>query len=156
MAANHPKIIFTGQIRGVELADIVRGASLFVLPSDLEGLPLVMLEAMQEGIPVLASNIPAHEQLVGAQEERGLLFPVGNVEGCAQKLEYALSHPEHIQEVAQKAQKHIKTHYNWKNITYEKLKLYNKVVTSRSVAESFQKNLVQRKRLKSLGRIETK
>ncbi|MDJ1180294.1 glycosyltransferase family 4 protein [Roseofilum sp. BLCC_M91] len=156
LAGHNPNIVFTGEVRGQQLADVVRGASLFVLPSDLEGLPLVMLEAMQEGIPVLASDIEAHEQLIGQNEERGLLFPVGDIEGCAQKLEYAIAHPEQLQNVAQIAQNHIKTHYNWQNITYEKLKLYDKVVTSRIVVEGFQKNLAKRNRLKLPRRIEPK
>ncbi|MDJ1172686.1 glycosyltransferase family 4 protein [Roseofilum capinflatum] len=156
LAGHNPNIVFTGEVRGQQLADLVRGASLFVLPSDLEGLPLVMLEAMQEGIPVLASDIEAHEQLVGGNEERGLLFPVGDIQECAQKLEYAISHPEQIQNVAKIAQTYIKTHYNWQNITYEKLKLYNRVVTSRPMVESFQQRLWQRNPLKIPRRIDPK
>ncbi|HEY9301949.1 MAG TPA: glycosyltransferase family 4 protein, partial [Phormidium sp.] len=80
MAENNKNILFPGQLKGPHLAEIIRGAGLFVLPSKLEGLPLAMLEAMQEGIPIVASNIPVHQQLTS--EQRGIVFPVEDLESC--------------------------------------------------------------------------
>lgn len=126
--ASSRNIIFAGELRGSRLAEIVRGAGLFVLPSDLEGLPLAMLEAMREGIPVLASDIPPHQQLIN--NGRGMLFEAGNVKSCVNSLDWAVNHPQELAVMAKNAQKHIENNYSWDRITSETLKLYTTVLKS--------------------------
>lgn len=125
MAANDKNIIFAGQLKGAQLAEIIRGAGLFVLPSKLEGLPLAMLEAMQEGLPIVASNIPVHQQLMS--EQRGLTFQVENLDSCINVLNWAFHHPEEMTVMAKNAQKYVKDHYNWDEISAETLKIYTKL-----------------------------
>jgi glycosyltransferase involved in cell wall biosynthesis len=125
LAAENQDVLFVGELYGNRLAEIVRGAGLFVLPSDVEGLPMVMLEAMQEGIPVLASNIPPHQQLIG--EERGLLFEAGNLDSCVRVLEQALQQSLEMAKMAKRAQIYVRTNYNWDNIVSENLKLYEQL-----------------------------
>lgn len=143
-AANNPNVVFTGELKGPHLAEIVRGAGLFVLPSELEGLPLALLEAMQEGIPVLASNIPVHQQLLKGDSpigtlrdpacatlrDRGLLFPVGDVEACAQSLQWAVQNPYALANFAHHAQTYVRDHYNWEQITAETLQLYQSLCST--------------------------
>jgi glycosyltransferase involved in cell wall biosynthesis len=117
-----PNVVFADELRGLRLAEIVRGAGLFVLPSDVEGLPLAMLEAMREGVPVVASNIPPHQQLVG--EKRGVLFQAGDLNSCIQQLDWAISSPQEMRVRAEKAQQYVKLNYNWDRITTENIKLY--------------------------------
>lgn len=126
LAANHPNIIFTGEQRGSYLAEIVRGAGLFILPSDLEGFPLVMLEAMGEGIPVVASDIPIHKKLTN--EGRGIIFNAGNLSSCISSLQWAISHPQEMVIAAQKAQAHVQATYNWDSITQETLQVYTSLL----------------------------
>lgn len=134
LARDNPNIIFTGELQGVRLAEIVRGAGLFVLPSDLEGLPLVMLEAMKEGIPVLASDIPPHKQLI--ESDKGFLFQAGNCDDCVQILQQALQQPEMRTEMAQKAQREVLANYNWQKITAENLDIYQRLLSDTSRAKS--------------------
>jgi glycosyltransferase involved in cell wall biosynthesis len=122
LADGNPDIIFAGEIRGTRLAEIVRGAGLFVLPSDLEGLPLSMLEAMSQGIPVLASDIPPHQQLIN--DQRGHLFQAGDINSCIQGLDWAIAHPQEMAVMAKKAQQHVEKYYNWDHITAENLRIY--------------------------------
>jgi glycosyltransferase involved in cell wall biosynthesis len=122
LANNNPDIIFTGELKGKYLAEVVRGAGLFVLPSDLEGLPLVMLEAMREGIPVVASNIPPHRQLL--TQDRGLLFEAGKVNSCINCLQEALAQPLEMSNRANKAQRYVEVNYNWDKITADNLIVY--------------------------------
>lgn len=143
MAGGNPNIIFTGELQGECLAEIVRGAGLFVLPSDLEGLPLVMLEVMREGIPVLASDIGAHRQLIGQDQDRGLLFEAGNIADCQEVLGQALSEPQDLAVMASKAQQHVKVNYNWDKITYENLSLYAKIANLPSLVKPISENGVQ-------------
>jgi glycosyltransferase involved in cell wall biosynthesis len=122
LAARNPNIVFTGELRGEKLAEIMRGAGCFTLPSDLEGLPLAMLEAMQEGIPVVASDIPAHQQLIA--KDRGLLFAAGDVAACTRTLEQAIANPETLAVMASRAQKYVQLHHNWDDITSATLNVY--------------------------------
>ncbi|HEY9675750.1 MAG TPA: glycosyltransferase family 4 protein [Waterburya sp.] len=127
MAANSTDIIFTGELKGARLAEIIRGSGLFVLPSELEGLPLALLEAMQEGVPVLASDIPVHQQLI--DQKRGMLFSVNKVDSCVRCLDWALHHPQELAVRAKNAQSYVQANYNWDNITTETLNLYKKLTT---------------------------
>jgi glycosyltransferase involved in cell wall biosynthesis len=134
LAKNNSDIIFTGELQGKRLAEIVRGAGLFVLPSDLEGLPLVMLEAMKEGIPVLASDIPPHKQLI--ESDKGFLFQAGNCDSFVEAMQQALEQPTMREERARKAQNHVLTYYNWEKITSENLEVYQRLVLGSSMSNT--------------------
>lgn len=123
LAKDNPNIIFAGELRGSRLAEMVRGAGVFVLPSDLEGLPLAMLEAMRERVPVVASDIPPHQQLIGS--DRGTLFKAGNLISCVTALKKAINQPKQLASMAQKAQKYIQHNYTWEKITADNLSVYS-------------------------------
>lgn len=128
--AKNPDIVFAGELWGARLAEIVRGAGLFVQPSELEGLPLSMLEAMREGIPAIASNIAPHQQLIG--RDRGLLFDNGDANSCLNCLNWAINHLQEMMLMAKNAQKYVQLHYSWERITADNLKLYETISSSPS------------------------
>jgi glycosyltransferase involved in cell wall biosynthesis len=132
LANGNKNIIFTGQLLRDRLAEIVRGSGLCVLPSDMEGLPMAMLEAMSEGIPVIASDIPPHEQLLAP--DRGILFRRGEVKSCIEKLDWALSSEDALQQIASRAKKYVTSHYNWDVITTQFLDLYEATLTQSEVS----------------------
>ena len=138
--ANNSEIVFAGELRGARLWEIVRGAGLFVLPSDVEGLPLAMLEAMQENIPVVASDIPPHQQLIG--KDRGILFQAGNIESCMKALNRGIQNPDEIAAMAKNAQKNVQINYSWEHITSENLKLYNKLLNLSQPHVNTQQSLI--------------
>ena len=131
LSANNSNIIFTGELTGTSLAEVVRGAGLFVLPSDLEGLPLVMLEAMQEEIPVLASDIPPHKQLIG--EDKGFLFKAGNLDSIVSSIEFALSKESTRAAMAKRAKEHLVSIYDWDEIARQNLNVYSQLVFGNEV-----------------------
>jgi glycosyltransferase involved in cell wall biosynthesis len=61
-----PGVVFAGPRFGRQKAALLRHAGLLLAPSRIEGLPLAILEAMACGTPILASDIPAHRELLGA------------------------------------------------------------------------------------------
>lgn len=138
--ADNRNILFAGELRGARLAEIVRGAGLFVLPSDVEGLPMAMLEAMREHIPILASDIPPHKELIGGG--RGRFFEAGCLESCINELSWATENSNHMAAMAQNAQKYVNHNYSWDYITNETLKLYKTLLSPSHVElETRQKGL---------------
>ena len=129
--ADNRNIVFAGELRGARLAEIVRGAGLFVLPSDVEGLPMAMLEAMRERIPILASDIPPHKQLIGGG--RGRFFEAGSLESCIDELSWATENSTHMAAMAQNAQKYVNHNYSWDYITNETLNLYKTLLSPSNV-----------------------
>jgi glycosyltransferase involved in cell wall biosynthesis len=78
-----PEVRFAGVRRGGQLAALFRGAGLFVLPSHHEGHPIVALEALRSGAPVLLSDIEANRD-IGLDPEH--YFPTGDVDALAAAL----------------------------------------------------------------------
>jgi len=71
-------IRFHGRADGDELRDLYRSADVFVLPSEREGMPLVLLEAMAMGLPVVATDIPGIRDVI-AHGTNGILVPPNDV-----------------------------------------------------------------------------
>ena len=143
VSQNNENVVFTGEIKGEKLSEVVRGAGLFVLPSDLEGLPLVILEAMREGIPVLASDIPPHRQLIG--QDRGLLFNTGDLDSLVSMLRKVVTQPQQLATMADTAQEYVKNNYIWETIINHHLSVYSELTkTFIKLDKSHQKLKVQK------------
>jgi glycosyltransferase involved in cell wall biosynthesis len=72
------RISFRGALSQAEVAEELRNADIFVLPSFAEGVPVVLMEAMASGLPVICTSVGGVPELV-AQGESGLLVPPGDV-----------------------------------------------------------------------------
>ncbi len=68
-------------------------AHLFVLSSIIEGIPVVLMEAMSKGLPVVATNITGIPELV-VHEKTGFLVPPNQPQAFANAIEYFMQHPE--------------------------------------------------------------
>ncbi len=115
------RIIFTGFVQGKMLEELYSNAYSYVLPSDLEGMPISLLEAMSYGNCVVTSDIPECTEVVG---EYGISFEKGNVDDLTEKLQYVCDNPEVVDEYKQKASDYICKKYNWDNVVRETLQLY--------------------------------
>lgn len=76
--------------------------SCFVFPSWYEGFSGALVEAMMAGIPIIASDIPMNLEAV-QDKETALVFPVKNVDALADKMVYAIEHPEEMAEMGKRA-----------------------------------------------------
>jgi glycosyltransferase involved in cell wall biosynthesis len=77
-AGDDPRIVFTGFAYGDMLAELYTNAAAFVQPSRLEGLPLTLLEAASYGLPVIASDIQPHIELLDSDGPGHRLFRDGD------------------------------------------------------------------------------
>lgn len=112
-AAAGPKIIFTGTVRGRVLQELFANAYAYVLPSDIEGLPQTLLEALGHGRCVLASDIEPNVEALG---DCGLTFRASNVDDLHGKLRYLLDHPERVAAEHDKARRRAREHYGWEAV----------------------------------------
>lgn len=121
MVGDDPRILFTGFTQGIELDELYSNAYLYVLPSDLEGMPLSLLEAMSYGNCCLTSDIPECAEVLG---DAGVTFRQGDVADLAATLQKLCDEPKRVQEYKDGAADYICNKYNWDNVVEKTLQLY--------------------------------
>lgn len=121
MAAEDDRIIMTDFVHGQCLEELYSNAYLFVLPSDVEGMALGLLEAMSYGNCCVISDIEENTEVVG---ERAVAFRKSDVEDLCKKLEELIQDPEHVKAYQSTSQDYICEKYNWDEVVSETLKLY--------------------------------
>ena len=129
MAGDDPSIIFTGFQQGLVLEELYSNAYLYVLPSDHEGMPLTLLEAMNYGCCCVTSDIG---ECADVMDGCGFTFPRGNVEELRKTLQDLCNHPEKVQEHREEAGKVISSKYTWQDITAQTDELYRKLLDERA------------------------
>ena len=103
---------FTGVLKGAELAQAYREASVFVLPTIEEGLALVLGEALTHGTPVIATiNSGGADLFEDAQE--GFLTPIRDPEAIARRLQQLADDPALRERMSQAAVARMKTLGGW-------------------------------------------
>jgi glycosyltransferase involved in cell wall biosynthesis len=121
-AAKQADVVLTGYLRGESLRQLYSHAGAFVLPSAHEGLPIVLLEALSYGLPVVASDIPGNLEI---DLESPSYFPLGDISALAAHLrQLALTVPdsEHAARRLSIARK-----YDWDRIAAQTLLVYRTV-----------------------------
>lgn len=121
MAADDPRIQFVGFVQGQALEELYSNAYVYVLPSDLEGMPLSLLEAMSYGNCCLTSDIPECTQVT---ESYGVAFKKSDTQDLQNKLQALCDQPQTVQEYKNKAADYICNKYSWEQVTQQTLKLY--------------------------------
>jgi len=114
-------VVFTGYRYGAQLASVTRHAGLLVLPSDLEGLPIVLLESLTLGTPVLASDIAPNLEVLG---ERGEYFRAGDVGDLTARLHELLPRMGALKESSLDLRQRVASEYNWDRVAEDTEQLY--------------------------------
>ena len=121
MAAQDERIIMTDFVQGRMLEELYSNAYAFVLPSDVEGMALTLLEAMSYKACCLVSDICENTEVV---EDQALVFHKGDVKDLGKKLEYMLEHPDVVQEYGSRSADFICGKFNWDEVVGETAELY--------------------------------
>lgn len=98
------KVRFHGTVAPERMPDFMANADIFVFASFAEGRPNVVLEAMAAGLPVLASSIPAVQDLITPGKE-GLLFPPGDARQLTSQMVQLLSSPTERRSIGEQARR---------------------------------------------------
>jgi glycosyltransferase involved in cell wall biosynthesis len=131
-AAADNRIIFTGFVQGEELEELYSNAYIYVLPSDLEGMPMSLPEAMSYGNCCLVSDIPECTEVV---EDKAVVFHKSNVADLQEKLDWLDNNPDIVMEYKKTASDFVCERYNWDSVIENTLKLYRNAYQISKVSE---------------------
>lgn len=89
LAAGSDRVIFTGPLYGTELAEILTNSGSFVTSSHLEGLPTALIEAGRAALPIIASDIEPHCEILNTEagSDGRRVYPTGDTKALAQSFE---------------------------------------------------------------------
>jgi glycosyltransferase involved in cell wall biosynthesis len=85
-------------------------------------MPVSVLEAMNAGLLVISSRVGGVPYMIN-EDKSGLLFESDNADELAEKMLWALEHPEEVKQIITQAQIEVQK-YSWENIRQQLMKLY--------------------------------
>lgn len=115
------RIVFTGFVAGEPLAELYSNCYAYVLPSDVEGMPMSLLEAMAHGRCCVTSDIPECADVLAGN---GVTFTRGDVEELRRILADLLAEPARVARLASAALEHVSTSFDWDSVVERTLSLY--------------------------------
>ncbi|MFC2157981.1 glycosyltransferase, partial [Acidobacteriota bacterium] len=110
------EVSFLGKMNQNELLEIICRAHVLVLPSitteqgDMEGIPLVLMEAMATGLPVISTEHSGIPELV-VNGRTGLLVPEKDVVSLAEKIEILIDDPREVMRMTEEARRLVESDY---------------------------------------------
>ncbi len=111
-------------VSGETLDELLTNAMLFVLPSDLEGLSLALLDAMGAGLCVLTSDVPENCEVV---DGAGFTFQRGSAADLADRLRFLIANPAVREAAGRTARNRIAEQYQWQKIAEDIEKTYSTI-----------------------------
>lgn len=121
LAQDDPRIIFTGFVQGQILEELYSNAYIYTLPSDLEGMPLSLLEAMSYGNCCVVSDIA---ECVDVVNDKAIIFKRANIVDLSKKLQEACDNESIVLHIKQSSSDYICNKFSWNEIVDKTLKLY--------------------------------
>lgn len=118
------RILFTGFVQGQVLEELYSNAYVYVLPSDVEGMPLSLLEAMSYGNCCLVSDISECAEVV---EAHGVMFRRGDTDDLWEKLQMLCDDTELVHSYQNGVADFICRKYNWDDVVKKTTRLYSTI-----------------------------
>jgi glycosyltransferase involved in cell wall biosynthesis len=112
-------------VSGETLDELLTNATIFVLPSDMEGLSLALLDAMGAGLCVLTSDVPENREVV---EGAGFMFQRGSSTDLANLLRFLIANPTVREAAGRTAKRRIEEQYQWPKIAGNIEKAYFEIM----------------------------
>ena len=123
MVKDDNRIIMTGFVQCEELEELYSNCFLYCLPSDIEGMPLSLLEAMSFGANTLISDIEENTQVAG---NYAITFKKSDITDLQNKLEEMINN-NNVKYKREEISSYITKKYNWDNIVDKLQEIYGKV-----------------------------
>ncbi len=123
LAKGDDRILFTGFVAGRILEELYSNAYIYSLPSDLEGMPLSLLEAMSYGNCCLVSDIAECAEVV---EDKAAVFKKSDVADLRAKLQMLCDNDELVRKYKNEATEFICRKYSWDDVVDKTMELYRR------------------------------
>ena len=123
-AADDSAIVFTGEVDQHMLEELYSNCYAYILPSEVEGMSLTLLDAMAFGSCIIASDIPANADVVS---DAGVLFKTGDADDLKSKLVELINDPELVQLYRKRARSRITQDFTWGKVARQWEALYNRL-----------------------------
>lgn len=130
LAKGDDRIIFTGFVQGRMKQELYSNAYVYCLPSDLEGMPLSLLEAMSYGNCCLTSDINECTEVV---EDKAVTFKKGDVENLRTTLQMLVSKVKAVEEYKRNAANYIVGKFNWDDVVRKTVEVYGNSFSKKRV-----------------------
>jgi glycosyltransferase involved in cell wall biosynthesis len=128
------QVLFLDWVHGSALDELLTNAALFVLPSDLEGLSLALLDAMGAAVCVLTSDIAENREVIAGA---GFTFQAGDANDLARMLRLLLSDAGARTLAGRDAQARVRERYLWPRIAAEIGRSYGELTERTSTIEAY-------------------
>jgi len=132
LARQDPRVLLPGYVYGRRKQELSSNASLFVLPSVLEGLPLTLLDAVAHGVPVVASAIAPHLEVLQEDQPGGRLVPAGDEVALTKAIQAALGDLDGERRGLQNFRSRVVETYDWNRAAEATETLYHQTIAARS------------------------
>jgi glycosyltransferase involved in cell wall biosynthesis len=109
-----------------ELFKLLASSKIFVYPTLIESMSMMMLEVASLGVPMIVSRLP--ENLDVFNEDEVLYFQPANSKDLCKKIKYALNNKNEMVSRAQKAKNKVISNYLWSNISNQYANVYNNLL----------------------------
>jgi glycosyltransferase involved in cell wall biosynthesis len=126
LAGDDPRIKFLGSVRGRLLEELFSNASLFVQPSELEGLSIGLIEAMSYRLQCVASDIPENKEVIG---DAGVLFKNKDVDDLERVLRGSIEDRAAAVEIGARARQRVEEMFCWDRVVDQLEALYQRAVS---------------------------
>jgi len=121
LAKDNENIIFTDFVQGEILEELFSNAYIYCLPSDLEGMPISLLEAMSYSNCCLTSDIPECTEVC---ENKAVYFKKGNIDDLKRRLELLMNDTYTVHKLKSSSEEFITNKFNWDDIVDKTITLY--------------------------------
>ena len=118
------RVVFIPFVEKSVLLGLAQLAHLFVFPSTIEAMSMMLLEAASQGVPIISSDIPDN---ISVLPHHALFFKSGDVSDLYDKLDWALQHPEEMQALGIGAKSWVEGNYQWDLIVANYDRIYHAV-----------------------------
>lgn len=121
LASQDPRVLMTGFVEGESLAELYSNAYAYVLPSDVEGMPMSLLEAMAYGRCCITSDVPECADVIAGT---GVTFLKGDATALRGALAALLADPARAAELGESARRRVEASFDWDAVVRQTLEIY--------------------------------
>ncbi len=129
IARGDKSIVFTGWMHGQILEETYANCGLYINPSENEGMPITVLQAMAYGKPVLLSNIPEHQELIS---DPNFLFRNASIVDLSEKIVKLIKDENLCTTAGLENKKLTKKSFSWTDLSKHTLAVYSPQTTVKS------------------------